>query len=463
MSEETQNNSPGYGPEGYVSSNARNTTVAMLGHMVTLKMAEKADCAYSADFTSAVEYAKSIGLGRKHLPVPRFGADAFRVALRTLKTNPHEVTVGLDQGIAYDNMRCKVWYDTVNMGRQYAVRRHSTGLVNGKPETVTEPIYRVSYRAASGDVVARTYHRAYVKRAWEGEESLTEAEQASLEGDNGYQNIEMEPYNEGNIIDMNTMQKFLEAVRGRYQEECTRVDTRRWRAQIRKILDKDHNAIPFTAVRGAVIIPDTRSKEESRDEDGKRTPPPYLDELDALNALMHWFGGEANSVLTTGTVQFEDEVIPGLDPEEPEENTVVETIVETVQNLYVSPCQMTIMGYIDDEAQRAELGREMTQHINEKMNDYLNEFTNTLAQLNDEDQEDVNKAIRKFAKRKDKMQRMLEFYCGGDFVSGVNIDSNIGGDGRLSGLKTRISNLGSGTGINVNGLRELVEFEQPDQ
>ena len=105
----------------------------MLGHMVTLKMAERADCAYSNDFESAVEQAKSIGLGRKHLAIPRFGSDAFRVALRTLKTNPHEVTVPLDQGIIYDNMRCKVWYDTVNMGREYCVRRHSTGLVNGEP------------------------------------------------------------------------------------------------------------------------------------------------------------------------------------------------------------------------------------------------------------------------------------------------------------------------------------------
>ena len=461
MSEETQNNSPSNDSGGYVSSNARNTTVAMLGHMVTLKMAERADCAYSNDFESAVEQAKSIGLGRKHLAIPRFGSDAFRVALRTLKTNPHEVTVPLDQGIIYDNMRCKVWYDTVNMGREYCVRRHSTGLVNGEPSVKTEELYRVSYRAASGDVIARTHHRAYVKRAWEGAESLTEAEQAALEGDNGVENIEIEPYDEGNVIDFPTMQKFLEAVRSRYQEECTRIDTRRWRIQIRKILDKELNAIPFTAVRGAVIIPDTRSSEEAKDADGKRTSPPYLDTLDALNTLMHWFG--TGATLTTGTVQFEDEVIPGLDPEETEDNTVVATIVENVQNLNVSPCQMTVMGYIDDAAQRADLEREMTQHVNEKLNEYLNEFTNTLSRLNDDDQEDVNKAIRKFAKRKEKMQSMLKFYCGGDFVNNVGIDSTIGGDDRLSGLRTRINNLGSGTGINVNGLRELVDFEQPDQ
>ena len=61
------------------------------------------------------------------------------------------------------------------------------------------------------------------------------------------------------------------------------------------------------------------------------------------------------------------------------------------------------------------------------------------------------------------MQSMLKFYCGGDFVNNVGIDSTIGGDNRLSGLRTRINNLGSGTGINVNGLRELVDFEQPDQ
>ena len=60
----------------------------------------------------------------------------------------------LDQGIAYDNMRCKVWYDTVNMGREYVVRRHTTGLVNGKEEHDMDKLYRVSYRAASGDVIA---------------------------------------------------------------------------------------------------------------------------------------------------------------------------------------------------------------------------------------------------------------------------------------------------------------------
>ena len=98
------------------------------------------------------------------------------------------------------------------------------------------------------------------------------------------------------------------------------------------------------------------SEEEAKDADGKRTSPPYLDTLDALNTLMHWFG--TGATLTTGTVQFEDEVIPGLDPEETEDNTVVATIVENVQNLNVSPCQMTVMGYIDDAAQRADLERD---------------------------------------------------------------------------------------------------------
>ena len=179
-----------------------------------------------------------------------------------------------------------------------------------------------------------------------------------------------------------------------------------------------------------------------------------------MNNIMQWFGGLANE--TTGTVQFEDETIPGLDPEEDvtEEKTTVATIVDNVQNLSRSPCQMTIMGYIDDDAQRVELQREMTHHVNDMMNDYLNEFTASLNSLNDDDQENVNRAIKKFAKRKNKMQKTLEFYCGGDFVDGVNINSSIGGDDRLSGLRTRITNLGSGTGINVNGLRELVEFEQ---
>ena len=460
MSEETQINHSDYAPDGYVSSNARNTTVAMLGHMVTTRWAERVDCAYSVDFESTVNYAQSIGLGRKFIPVPRFGADAFRVSLRTLKTNPHEITLPLDQGIAYDNMRCKVWYDCVQMGKEYAIRRHSTGLVNGVEHTTVDNMYRVSYRAASGDVIARTYHRAYVKRAWEGVAELSEAEQAALEGDSGVDNIDMEPYIDGNLIDHPTFQKFFNAVKGRYEEEITRVDTRRWRAKTRSILEKDYNAIPFTAVRGAVIIPDTRTSEESKDADGKRTPPPYLDELDAMNNIMQWFGGLANE--TTGTVQFEDETIPGLDPEEDvtEEKTTVATIVDNVQNLSRSPCQMTIMGYIDDEAQRVELQREMTHHVNDMMNDYLNEFTESLNSLNDDDQENVNRAIKKFAKRKNKMQKTLEFYCGGDFVDGVNINSSIGGDDRLSGLRTRITNLGSGTGINVNGLRELVEFEQ---
>ena len=144
----------------------------------------------------------------------------------------------------------------------------------------------------------------------EGAEALTEAEQAALEGDNGSDNIEMEPYEAGLVIDQETFANFLNAVRTRYAEEIAHVDTNRWRRRTRDILEKRYNAIPFTAVRGAVIIPDTRTTEEATGEDGMRTAPNYLNELDALNSLMIWFGNGATE--TSGTVHIADEEIPAL-------------------------------------------------------------------------------------------------------------------------------------------------------
>lgn len=456
MSEETQNYHP-EAPDGYVTSNARNTTVPMLGHMVTTRFAERVNSAYAVDFEATVQRAKDTGLSREFVPEPRFGADAFRVALKTLRTTVHEVTQPLSSSISWDNMRCKVWYDTVKMGKEYAVRRHATGLVNGVEHTVTENMYRISYRAGRGDVVARTYHRAYVKQAWEGHDSLTDAEKAALEGDNGKDNIEMEAYTDGLVVDQETYANFFNAVRERYEEEIRHVDTNRWRRRTRQIFESRFNAVPFTAVRGAVIIPDTRSAEEATGENGVRTPAPYLDELDALNSLMMWFGGSAQE--TSGTVHIEDETIPGLEPEgeEDEEKTVVEAIVSNVQDLYRSPCQMTVMGYIDDEAQRVELQRELTIHVNTQMNEYFEEFTETLDRLAaDDSQEAYDKAVKRFTKRKQQMEQMLNTFCGGDYVDGVNLDPRVA-DNRVAGLDTRIQNIGSG-GINVHGLRDLINF-----
>lgn len=460
MSDENQPSNPATAPDGYVTSNARNTSVPMLGHMVTTRFAERVNSSYAVDFEATVEQAKTTGLSRDFVPEPRYGADAFRVALKTLRTSVHEVTTPMSSSITWDNMRCKVWYDTVRMGKEYAIRRHATGLVNGVEHTVTENMYRISYRGTSGDVVARTYHRAYVKRAWEGAEALTEAEQAALEGDNGSDNIEMEPYEAGLVIDQETFANFLNAVRTRYAEEIAHVDTNRWRRRTRDILEKRYNAIPFTAVRGAVIIPDTRTTEEATGEDGMRTAPNYLNELDALNSLMIWFGNGATE--TSGTVHIADEEIPGLEPEDEEETqqTVVETIVSNVQDLYRSPCQMTIMGYIDDEAQRIELQREMTIHINTLMQDYFDETTemfDRLIQGGECSQEDVNKAVARGVKKKQQMEQMLELYCGGNYVEGVNVHEQVGGSARVAGLDTRIQNIGSG-GINVHGLRDLINF-----
>ncbi|MGB0378442.1 MAG: hypothetical protein ACPGGE_06425, partial [Poseidonia sp.] len=64
----------------------------MLGHMVTTRFAERVNSAYAVDFESTVQRAKDTGLSREFVPEPRFGADAFRVALKTLRTSVHEVT-----------------------------------------------------------------------------------------------------------------------------------------------------------------------------------------------------------------------------------------------------------------------------------------------------------------------------------------------------------------------------------
>ena len=464
MSVETDSN-PGNpnGGSGYVSSNPRDTRVPMLGHMVTYRFMEKQNTSFTVDYETMVEKAKELGLTRSFVPVPRYGINAFRWARRTFITSEHWTTVPMSHSINWDNQRCRAQYKCVKILQDYVIQRVEKGRVNGNEHVHTENLYRLKYVAGRGDVMARAWAKAYVKRAWEGEESLSEAELSILtdvdeDGNikDGSQNIVLEAYEEGNVHDLSYFAQAYEAVVARYKSEITSVSNRIWRAKVRELLLDRFNAIPFTAIRGAHVVPDTRSEAEALDDNGVRQPAPYLDELDAINTLIRWFGGEAEEQSVT---EVQSEQIPGVEPEE-EESTPEKSLEERLQELHRARCQMTILGYIDDDAQRQDLQRAMTMEVNRRMDAYYKQVENAFNTMNDEDQASIDRQLKRLKKMKAKAAKMLEFYCGGNYMDGVNVNPDIQ-QPRMSGIATRIAHLGS-AGVNMHNLRALVNFDESD-
>ena len=226
---------------------------------------------------------------------------------------------------------------------------------------------------------------------------------------------------------------------------------------MRNLLLDRFSAIPFTAIRGAHVVPDTRSDEEALDSTGVRQPAPYLDELDAINALIRWFGGEAEEQSVT---EIQNEEIPGVELEESESEEPTKSIEEKLQELHRARCQMTILGYINDDAQREELQRAMTMEVNRRMDAYYKEVERSFNIMNDEDQASIDRQLKRLKKKKAQAAQMLEFYCGGNYIEGVNVHSEIQ-QPRMSGIATRIAHLGS-AGVNMHNLRALVNFDESD-
>ena len=442
---------------GYVSPNSRNTTLPMLGHMVTYRFMEKKNTSFTVTYREMVERAQQRGLPRDFIPTPRFGRNAFKWARKAIETSTAWESVPLNHPIAWDSLRCRVMYRCKKMVNDYVIQRIETGKVNGVEHTETRNLYRVKYVAGSGDPEARAYHLAYVKRAWEGHDALTESEQEVLENEkDGSGNIEIEAYVEGTIDNVSYYAQARELIVSRYKQEIHTIDNRVWRDKVRQLLLNRFNAIPFTAIRGAFVVPDMRKGDELLDGEGKRTAPAYLDELDALDDLIRWFGDGA---VQQQTIQLQNENLPGVASEEEEQKQETQqSLTEQLQKMHRSRCQMTIMGYIDDDSQRAELQEAMTFEINRIMGDYNKEVIRTVNMMKTDDQEAVDRQTARLEKKKAETQKALEFYCGGDYIEGVNVHEELH-QPAMAGLMTRLSAIGS-EGINTSRLTNLVNFDE---
>ena len=465
MSDITDNGTTDSKVDGYVSPNARNTNVPLLGHMVTYRFQEPERGAASSSYQEMVNQAKELGLTNKHVPPPRFGRNAFKIARNSFKTSPFWQTTTLDDGINWDNMRCRARYECHRMISDYVIQRIRTGTVDGREYTQTTPLYRVRYTAGSGDANARAYHKAYVKSVWEGDEALSDSERALLnpqEGEevrDGTEYIELEPYELGGQI--HDIQYYTEAyslIRQRYKQICQEVDAREFRRTVRNLLIKDFNAIPMTAVRGAVLVPDTRTEEEIVNEKGVRTPPAYLDELDAINSLMYWYGEVAEDV---SVIQMDNEVIPGVEVEESSQMTSEPSLADQVQALHKAKCQMTIMCYINDTKQMETLQTEMQKELNKQLTDYLKQFEKQMNQVNTNDDDAIDRAVESLRRARSKFNQTAEFYCGSGYMDGVNIQANETLTSFGMGLRTRLGSLGMSNNKTAQ-LRELLNFDEAD-
>lgn len=463
MSEDSDKQTKDENIDGYVSPNARNTNVPLLGHMVTYRFREPERGAASASYGAMVEKAKELGLDKRHVPAPRFGRNAFKTARQSFKTSPAWQTVAIDSGVNWDNMRCRARYECHRMISEYVIQRIRTGTVDGVEHTETTPLYRVKYTAGSGDANARAYHQAYVKSVWDGEDSLTEAEKAILlvdeEGDvrNGSQYIELEAYDGLTIDDMSYYSMAYGLIQERYKQVSEQVDVRLFRSTVRTLLMKEFNAIPMTAIRGAVIVPDTRTDVEKMGEDGVRTAPAYLDQLEAINELMRWYGDEASDI---AVVTVPDEEVPGAEPETAEEDNDG-TLVDQIQALHRAKCQMTIMCYINDVAQMETLQEEMTIDVHRQMEDYFKKCDKALKFLDADDAEAIDKAVASLRKARTEVDKTLDFYCGSDWIEGVNLKPEVM-QPRQMGLRTRLGSLGISTSKSAQ-LRELLNFDEADK
>ena len=156
---------------------------------------------------------------------------------------------------------------------------------------------------------------------------------------------------------------------------------------------------------------------------------------------------------------YKNENLPGVDSEEEEQKQETQqSLTEQLQKMHRSRCQMTIMGYIDDDSQRAELQEAMTFEINRIMGDYNKEVIRTVNMMKTDDQEAVDRQTARLEKKKAETQKALEFYCGGDYIEGVNVHEELH-QPAMAGLMTRLSAIGS-EGINTSRLTNLVNFDE---
>ena len=113
---------------------------------------------------------------------------------------------------------------------------------------------------------------------------------------------------------------------------------------------------------------------------------------------------------------------------------------------------------IDDDSQRAELQEALTFEINRIMGDYNKEVIRTVNMMKTDDQEAVDRQTARLEKKKAETQKALEFYCGGDYIEGVNVHEELH-QPAMAGLMTRLSAIGS-EGINTSRLTNLVNFDE---
>ena len=89
--------------------------------------------------------------------------------------------------------------------------------------------------------------------------------------------------------------------------------------------------------------------------------------------------------------------------------------------MHRSRCQMTIMGYIDDDSQRAELQEAMTFEISRIMGDY-NKVIRTVNMMKTDDQEAVDRRTARLEKKAETQKALSS--TGGDYIEGVKYTRN---------------------------------------
>ena len=87
--------------------------------------------------------------------------------------------------------------------------------------------------------------------------------------------------------------------------------------------------------------------------------------------------------------------------------------------------QATGASIAEFETRRAELQEAMTFEINRIMGDYNKEVIRTVNVMKTDDQEAVDRQTARLEKKKAETQKALEFYCGGDYIEGVNVHEEL--------------------------------------
>ena len=310
--------------EGYVI--AGNTEIATRGHLAIYSVTSG-----RVSYSSFVETAQSVDLGRAFVPDIRRLKDAFAIArgnLESLRLPTLEVVDGWDTPV---DRTIKVV--SLKKGNEYAVQIESRGRARGKNDVRRENLFRLEFQPPE-DFNAAEWRTDYMDNVWKGDtnavnESLTEIAQC----------LTVSPYWDDMSMDAQLYAQITSALMQEFRVVATSIDQKMLRDKVVNVLTSELGGLPYRSGQGIYFIP------KIGDDDD------YLTTLTNYSTLLENFGS-ANALQGSSSENnwFDDNGRP--------------------RSWHRPRTNLRVLGYIDNERQMNYIRQDIQTNISREIAEY---------------------------------------------------------------------------------------------